>query len=242
MKYSLLLCLLILSRQSLSAQIWAEIISRQDTFALLGSGSDNKVRIHNLPAGAVVSIRGGAADHLSGEEYVLCRFHKSLYNNFTSLSVKVNNAVIYSKSYKIKNTRPSGSIYNPVLHILLSKNLPDQSMDHDADVETMSYPDLKKVLLKKQLLLSDTACSISVMSFCVLPQGGDFIGPFLIDPHYLSCGYVSPNAVIGVNDRLIKYLDMYKIKARDRIFLNEIEATCPADGTYTVKDKHVLIQ
>ncbi len=88
------------------AQIRVELLNQTISAGYLGTGTDNYVRIHNLPAGAVVSISPGEALQVKGNEYVLCRLGVCVEEGKTAtLSVTLKGKIIFSKEYKLLSTR-----------------------------------------------------------------------------------------------------------------------------------------
>ncbi|MES2704057.1 MAG: hypothetical protein V4649_15560 [Bacteroidota bacterium] len=190
MKRHLLLTLLLLSYTTLHAQIKVEFLSRDDTFAFLGTGSDNRVRIRNLPPGAEVSITPGQAVHVKDDEYVLCRFVESsrsrrfdtstIYADWpraTDLTIRVNNKTIFAQTYTLFFTLPSGSTFNPVIPAK-----PIKILFGKKTIETSSLiivkNQLDSALANGLLSSSDSDCKINLVTVAVLPKGCDYIGPY----------------------------------------------------------------
>lgn len=235
-----LLLFFLLSQNVAVAQIWVESLSRTDTFAILGSGSDNHILIHNLPSGAIVSISIGTAIELGRNEYMLCRFGDCGQAKVSAkLSVRKNDSILFLKEYKITHTEPSGSIYNPKLYIRLGH--PRNSTDFRPGSDTIRFEDFNAAL-NEGLFLSDTSFHLVGLMFGIdVCVDGDFYGTHEIGLP-VECGHLPlalpTDAVLRkqVQDKL-KYA-----KRHSSIFLDGIVATGPGGGLCPIGSKVIYIR
>lgn len=155
-------------------QIWVEITSRSDTFAILGSNSDNKVRIHNLPANAKVEVEHGKAIRIDRENFVLCQFKN--FSGNTDLLISQQDSIVFKRSFHVLPTRYSQSIYNPqprlpIRNISSIRGLPAS--------KTITPVALKNIL-KNGISIEEANCKVISAEFYGFAPGKDFWGPVCV--------------------------------------------------------------
>ena len=225
-----------------SAQISVEITSRRDTLAFVGSCTDTHVLIHNLPSKAVVSIDRGAVVHVRDSEYVLCRFGAATEKyTLAILYIKYKGAIIFSKPYKIIHSEPTGSIYNPILHIDYKNKLRTVPMGR-GNASVISAADFK-ALITEGLTLSDTACKLTALVLTMLYRNSQgLIGPLPVgNPYLVFCGYGDTSERHTPFNTYLNN-DLKTIKSGMKIFMENIIAIGPGGGIYEVRSPIITIQ
>jgi hypothetical protein len=232
-------------------QIWVEITSRSDTFSILGSNSDNKVRIHNLPANAKVEVEYGKAIRIDGGNFVLCQFKN--FSGNTNLLISQQDSIVFKRSFHVLPTRYSQSIYNPqprlpIRNISSIRGLPAS--------KTITPVALKNIL-KNGISIEEANCKVISANICGYAPGMDIWGPYCIGLPNGNCDSIfldTRNSNSILNDSNYNYnICYFSQKMQDTIFhfakrankiqfiIDNIKAKCP-ETTELIKCSSIYIR
>ena len=245
-KRLLIFIILFLKWEAGSSQIWVEFLSRDDSMAFLGSGSDNKVRIHNLPKKATVRVSGGAAIRVVDNDYVLCRFYSCLKKNAISeLTILQNDSIIFSKDYKIQYTAPSGSIYNPQLYFRFRGSNQHLLSDNVEMGDTVTVSNFISAL-KKGFRLTSNYGKVIGFTITVLADSNLSLPWHIGSPHVV-CGNSdfskrSKKRKLSIMDHLRPIINPQDFKKGTKIFLDCVIVSSREGGFYSVAPESIYLK
>ena len=191
------------------AQVWAEIINSKDS--VLGSNSDNHVKIHNMPDGGFVKISNGKVIRTLDGDFVLCRLGNSVS---TDLEVIKDKTTIYKKTYKVIPSKYSNTMFNPPPKIKVT-------LGHLTKKSGLSPEDFNKAL-NEGLIIEDTSCVLisAIVSSTACVNGDMMHSEFKCD-HKPVCS--------------LQRLENYHFHKGDFVFIEDIKAHCPFSDVVVVE-------
>ncbi len=182
----LYLCLFVLPVH-VCAQISVDILGRGDTLAILDATREYRIRVNNLPLGAVVSMRPGTVVPLGNNEFKISGFDDLSVgrniNEIARLQVKDRNTVLFSRIYKLRGIpEHSDAEYGPKL-MIRGHQWPTRGAD------TISVKDLVDAFEKDWVYISDTSLHLRNFYMSWLPVGQNVEGPWMIGKVNIRCGF-----------------------------------------------------